>query len=365
MGSISRSTSLSASALAKTSSRRITPRIVTPKLTTPLIKTPTVYSKSAQKANQISSRCSARKTPRSHSARNFSPKKFTFASPQPTDLSIKENEKFDIINSSSHSDQIKDHSDGSDSLEKASDQLDLSNTSDPSDQPKLTDPSLSDCLFSDRSSKTPVSQVGLRLENNLSPCTPSTGAWNHEKSTKSASKSATKLSSRKSHRSRHSTGANLGRDAMNPAWTKGDSPTGSNTRVTPGSGHSIHKFQRNLQCKASFRTPQPLLHRAATMPLKKLPASSRELSLRNHSDDIALRTEDEVHRILYDIRRVGLNPGEPTVKFGELFDDEEVQNTYEALNGTLRSAKRQGLIVFKGQMLLKGMHDHVVISVVE
>jgi len=78
-----------------------------------------------------------------------------------------------------------------------------------------------------------------------------------------------------------------------------------------------------------------------------------------------LRTEDEVHRILYDIRRVGLNPGEPTVKFGELFDDEEVQNTYEALNGTLRSAKRQGLIVFKGQMLLKGMHDHVVISVVE
>ena len=62
---------------------------------------------------------------------------------------------------------------------------------------------------------------------------------------------------------------------------------------------------------------------------------------------------------------MGSNPGEPSVKFGELFDDEIVQNTYEALVGTLRSAKRQGLIKFQGQMLLKGMHDNVEISVVE
>jgi hypothetical protein len=86
---------------------------------------------------------------------------------------------------------------------------------------------------------------------------------------------------------------------------------------------------------------------------------------RNHSGEAASRMEEEVLQLLVDIRRVGSNPGEPNVKFGELFDDDEVQNTYEALVGTLRSAKRQGLISFKGQMLLKGMHDQVVIYVVE
>merc|ERR1712071_481267 len=50
--------------------------------------------------------------------------------------------------------------------------------------------------------------------------------------------------------------------------------------------------------------------------------------------------------------------------FGELFDDEQVEQYYEALVGTLKSAKKRGLISFKGQMLLKGAHDNVVISLV-
>ncbi len=33
--------------------------------------------------------------------------------------------------------------------------------------------------------------------------------------------------------------------------------------------------------------------------------------------------------------------------------------------GTLKAAKRKGLIKFKGQMLFKGMHDHVQIDIVE
>jgi hypothetical protein len=64
-----------------------------------------------------------------------------------------------------------------------------------------------------------------------------------------------------------------------------------------------------------------------------------------------------------DIRRIGDEPGLPHVKFGELFDDDEVQNYYEALVGTLKSAKKRGMIEFKGQMLLKGMSDNVVISI--
>ena len=54
---------------------------------------------------------------------------------------------------------------------------------------------------------------------------------------------------------------------------------------------------------------------------------------------------------------------ESKVKFGELFDDDQVANYYEALVGTLKSAKKRGVIDYKGQMLLKGMSDDVVISI--
>ena len=51
--------------------------------------------------------------------------------------------------------------------------------------------------------------------------------------------------------------------------------------------------------------------------------------------------------------------------FGDLFDDDEVANYYEALVGTLKAAKKRGLIEFKGQMLLKGPHDKVKITICE
>lgn len=92
------------------------------------------------------------------------------------------------------------------------------------------------------------------------------------------------------------------------------------------------------------------------------PVKQKSLRL---SREASMRVDTEVHQLVNDIRRVGSNPGEPSVTFGELFDDETVQDTYEALVGTLRSAKRQGYIDFKGQMLFKGMHDDVTINVVE
>eukprot|EP00980_Cylindrotheca_fusiformis_P008490 scaffold1804_cov125-Cylindrotheca_fusiformis.AAC.1 len=78
----------------------------------------------------------------------------------------------------------------------------------------------------------------------------------------------------------------------------------------------------------------------------------------------ATRLDEECAQLLSDIRRIG-EPGEPFVLFGELFDDDEVQNYYEALVGTLKSAKKRGLIEFKGQMLLKGPHDKVKITILD
>jgi Costars len=65
---------------------------------------------------------------------------------------------------------------------------------------------------------------------------------------------------------------------------------------------------------------------------------------------------------MIDIRRLG-EKGSPNVKFGELFDDDDVQQYYEALVGTLKSAKKRGLIDYKGVLLLKGVSDNVVISI--
>jgi Costars len=76
------------------------------------------------------------------------------------------------------------------------------------------------------------------------------------------------------------------------------------------------------------------------------------------------RLDEECAKLLLDIRRIG-EPGEPFVLFGDLFDDDEVANYYEALVGTLKAAKKRGLISFQGQMLLKGPHDKVKISICE
>jgi len=76
------------------------------------------------------------------------------------------------------------------------------------------------------------------------------------------------------------------------------------------------------------------------------------------------RLDEECAQLLVDIRRIG-EEGEPHVLFGDLFDDDEVANYYEALVGTLKAAKKRGLIEFKGQMLLKGVNDKTKITIVE
>ena len=48
--------------------------------------------------------------------------------------------------------------------------------------------------------------------------------------------------------------------------------------------------------------------------------------------------------------------------FGVLFDDDRCANEFEALVGTLRAAKKRKVVDFKGQMLLKGAHDDVIIT---
>lgn len=76
------------------------------------------------------------------------------------------------------------------------------------------------------------------------------------------------------------------------------------------------------------------------------------------------RVERETNQLVHDIRRI-TPEGEGFCAFGDLFDDSEVEQYYEALVGTLKAAKRKGMIQFKGQMLFKGMHDNVQIRIID
>merc|ERR1719337_329792 len=79
--------------------------------------------------------------------------------------------------------------------------------------------------------------------------------------------------------------------------------------------------------------------------------------------EVTERLELEIEQLQKDIRRLGSETEDGfAVPFGTLFDDEEVQQYYEALVGTLKSAKKRKIIDFQGQMLLKGAHDSVLIK---
>lgn len=73
--------------------------------------------------------------------------------------------------------------------------------------------------------------------------------------------------------------------------------------------------------------------------------------------------EEEVRALVREIRErlgtVDAETGKCRVKFGTLFRDEGIANAFEALNGTLRAAKKRKLLDFAGEMLLQGAHDDV------
>jgi hypothetical protein len=61
---------------------------------------------------------------------------------------------------------------------------------------------------------------------------------------------------------------------------------------------------------------------------------------------------------------VRISGGQDSVRYGDLVDDEKVEQTFEALMGTLKAARKRGLIAFEGELLLKGQSDDVIIKLV-
>ncbi|KAL3793026.1 hypothetical protein HJC23_003034, partial [Cyclotella cryptica] len=81
-------------------------------------------------------------------------------------------------------------------------------------------------------------------------------------------------------------------------------------------------------------------------------------------NDVEQRLNNEIRQLVKDIWRVG-DPDKPSVPFGELFDDEDVQQHYEGLAATLKAAKKRGIVTYKSPILLKGAHDKVLVNLVD
>jgi len=76
--------------------------------------------------------------------------------------------------------------------------------------------------------------------------------------------------------------------------------------------------------------------------------------------------EKEVRELQHQIKVLGAQDaasGRWSVPFGVLYD--KTQDIFEALAGTLKAAKKRGVVDYAAPLLLKGTHDKVAIVLVK
>ena len=79
--------------------------------------------------------------------------------------------------------------------------------------------------------------------------------------------------------------------------------------------------------------------------------------------EVEERLQNELNQLVMDIWRIG-DPNQPSCSFGELFVDEQVEQFYEGIAATLWSAKKRNIVAYDSQVLMQGMHDKVIIYLV-
>lgn len=77
------------------------------------------------------------------------------------------------------------------------------------------------------------------------------------------------------------------------------------------------------------------------------------------------QVEHEISLLVNFIRSIGKknsSSGKYETTFGDLFANDEVQNTLESLAGTLKAAKRRKVVSYTSELLLQGVHDKELIT---
>lgn len=80
-----------------------------------------------------------------------------------------------------------------------------------------------------------------------------------------------------------------------------------------------------------------------------------------------MNVEGEIKHLIAAIQRLGSknSDDQDEVTFGVLFNDDECANLFEAIVGTLRSAKKRKIVKYDGELLLQGVHDNVKITLLK
>mmetsp|Transcript_11038 Transcript_11038/g.18838 ORF Transcript_11038/g.18838 Transcript_11038/m.18838 type:complete len:101 (+) Transcript_11038:50-352(+) len=77
--------------------------------------------------------------------------------------------------------------------------------------------------------------------------------------------------------------------------------------------------------------------------------------------------EHEITLVKWYVAKVGTKQADGTFKctFGDIFYDEEAEQIFESLVGSLKAARRNGVLDFKGQMLLMPVHKDVELHLLQ
>lgn len=75
------------------------------------------------------------------------------------------------------------------------------------------------------------------------------------------------------------------------------------------------------------------------------------------------QVEHEISLLKTFIQKIGKpnSTGKYQTTFGELFRNDELQNTLESLAGTLKAAKRRKVVSYPSELLLQGASDNETI----
>ena len=100
------------------------------------------------------------------------------------------------------------------------------------------------------------------------------------------------------------------------------------------------------------------------VPLKEGEERKEEEARRRMSN---YDVDKEVELVQQHMTRLAKKQADGTyaITFGEFFADSQVEQTFESLVGSLKAAKKRGVINFPGQMLLMPTHKDVVITLLK
>jgi len=77
--------------------------------------------------------------------------------------------------------------------------------------------------------------------------------------------------------------------------------------------------------------------------------------------------DDDIKHLIQDMKRIGTKQDDGTYKttFIQLFKDPIVEQHFESLFGTMKAARKKGIINFKGELLLQGRDNNVEITLLK